>query len=298
MTKYCRDIALSFEFFPPKNADAARQLWDTVDDLKKWQPEFVSVTYGAGGTTRDTTLDTVSTILGEHGLDAASHLTCVGSSRDEVRQVVADLKRAGVRRIVALRGDPQGGFGQAYAPHPEGYAYASDLVAGLIDIGGLDISVSAYPERHPESADWAAEIDNLKRKADAGADRALTQFFFDNDLYESYVDKALAAGVTIPIVPGILPIQNLAQVQRFAGLCGASVPDFVVQTLGPVEDHAEERFRRAAELAATQVLDLIRRGVDQFHIYTMNRSALTSEALRLSGFEPARFEMPALTIAA
>lgn len=298
MTKYCRDIALSFEFFPPKNADAARQLWDTVDDLKTWQPDFVSVTYGAGGTTRDTTLGTVSTILSEHGLDAASHLTCVGSSREEVRQVVADLKKAGVRRIVALRGDPQGGLGNAYVPHPDGYAYASDLVAGLAEIGGLDISVSAYPERHPESADWASEIDNLKRKADAGAARALTQFFFDNDLYERYVDKALAAGVTIPIVPGILPIQNLAQVQRFAGLCGASVPDFVEQTLGPVEDHAEERFRRAAELAATQVLDLIRRGVDQFHVYTMNRSALTSEVLRLAGFEPARFEAPALTIAA
>ncbi|MDH6269219.1 methylenetetrahydrofolate reductase (NADPH) [Rhizobium sp. SG_E_25_P2] len=298
MTKYCRDIALSFEFFPPKNADAASQLWDTVDDLKKWQPEFVSVTYGAGGTTRDTTLGAVSTILSQHGLDAASHLTCVGSSRDEVRQVVADLKRAGVRRIVALRGDPQGGLGNAYVPHPEGYAYASDLVAGLADIGGLDISVSAYPERHPESRDWAAEIDNLKRKADAGAARALTQFFFDNDLYERYVDKALAAGVTIPIVPGILPIPNLTQVQRFAGMCGASVPDFVEQTLGSVEDHPEERFRRAAELAATQVLDLIRRGVDQFHVYTMNRSALTSEVLRLSGFEPARFETPALTIAA
>jgi methylenetetrahydrofolate reductase (NADPH) len=298
MTKYCRDIALSFEFFPPKNADAARQLWDTVDDLKKWQPEFVSVTYGAGGTTRDTTLGTVSTILSDHGLDVASHLTCVGSSRDEVRQVVADLKKVGVRRIVALRGDPQGGLGNAYVPHPEGYAYASDLVAGLTEIGGLDISVSAYPERHPESPDWASEIDNLKRKADAGAARALTQFFFDNDLYERYVDKALAAGVTIPIVPGILPIQNLAQVQRFAGLCGASVPDFVEQTLGPVEDHAEERVRRAAELAATQVLDLIRRGVDQFHVYTMNRSALTSEVLRLAGFEQARFEAPALTIAA
>jgi methylenetetrahydrofolate reductase (NADPH) len=298
MTKYCRDIALSFEFFPPKNADAARHLWDTVDDLKKWQPDFVSVTYGAGGTTRDTTLGTVSTILSEHGLDAASHLTCVGSSREEVRQVVADLKKVGVRRIVALRGDPQGGLGNAYTPHPEGYAYASDLVAGLAEIGGLDVSVSAYPERHPESADWASEIDNLKRKADAGAARALTQFFFDNDLYERYVDKALAAGVTIPIVPGILPIQNLAQAQRFAGLCGASVPDFVAQTLGPVEDHAEERLRRAAELAATQVLDLIRRGVDQFHVYTMNRSALTSEVLRLAGFEPARFQTPALTIAA
>ncbi|WP_137154580.1 methylenetetrahydrofolate reductase [NAD(P)H] [Rhizobium sp. FKL33] len=298
MTKYCRDIALSFEFFPPKNADAASHLWDAVDDLKKWQPEFVSVTYGAGGTTRDTTLGTVSTILSEHGLDAASHLTCVGSSREEVRQVVADLKKAGVRRIVALRGDPQGGLGNAYVPHPEGYAYASDLVAGLAEIGGLDISVSAYPERHPESRDWAAEISNLKRKADAGATRALTQFFFDNDLYERYVETARAAGVTIPIVPGILPIQNLAQVQRFAALCGASVPDFVVQTLGPVEDHPEERFRRAAELAANQVLDLIRRGVDQFHLYTMNRSALTSEVLRLSGFEPARFETPALTIAA
>lgn len=277
------DVKLSFEFFPPKSGEMERQIWIAVDALKCWNPDFVSVTYGAGGSTRDTTLSTVARMISEKGLAAASHLTCVGSTRQEVADIVAEFRAAGVRHFVALRGDPHGGIGTAYQPHPGGYANGAELTAGLRAIDNCEISVSAYPEKHPESADMAADIDMLKRKADSGATRALTQFFFDNDVFARYLDRVRAAGITMPIVPGILPIQNLAQVKRFARLCGATVPAFVDAVLAPVEDNPEEHAIRSAELAARQVEGLERLGIRDFHFYTMNRAPLVSDVLERTG---------------
>jgi methylenetetrahydrofolate reductase (NADPH) len=282
-----RDIKISFEFFPPKNAEMETQLWSTVEALKRFRPEFVSVTYGAGGTTRDTTLATVQTMIAQAGLPTASHLTCVGSTREDVHRVVEDFRSVGVRHFVALRGDPQGGIGGHYQPFPGGYANAAELAAGLSDLGGFEISVSAYPEKHPESADTVADIDMLKRKVDAGAVRALTQFFFDNDVFNRYHDRVRAAGIDIPIVPGILPIHNLAQVKKFASLCGATVPAFVEHVLAPVDDQPEERAKLSAELAAGQVRDLMRRGIGEFHFYTMNRPQLVSAVIDQSGIRAA-----------
>lgn len=278
-------VRLSFEFFPPKNTEMEGQLWETLEDLSAWDPDFVSVTYGAGGSTRVPTLATLKGILQRSHIPSASHLTCVGSTKEETHAIVEEFRAAGIRHFVALRGDPQGGIGTAYQPHPGGYANAAELTAGLKALGDFEISVSAYPEKHPESADVAADIDMLKRKVDAGATRALTQFFFENDQYERYLEKVVAAGITIPIVPGILPIHNLAQVRKFAGMCGASVPDYVIARLGTIDDLPEERFKAASQLAAEQVRDLIHRGVSEFHFYTMNRAALVSRVLELSGFQ-------------
>ena len=275
---------LSFEFFPPKSEEMEVQLWKAVHELKAWNPDFVSVTYGAGGSTRDTTLGAVSRMIDDAGLAAAAHLTCVGATREEVHETVAEFRAAGVRHFVALRGDPHGGIGTAYTPFPGGYANGAELTACLSALGVPEISVSAYPEKHPESRDTAADIDMLKRKADNGATRALTQFFFDNDDFARYLDRVRAAGITIPVVPGILPIQNLAQVKRFARLCGATVPAFVDEALAPFEEQPEERAQRAAELAARQVEGLKAMGVNEFHFYTMNRSPLVSSVLDLMGF--------------
>ncbi|MET3612089.1 methylenetetrahydrofolate reductase (NADPH) [Rhizobium aquaticum] len=278
-------VRLSFEFFPAKTPEMEVQLWETLEDLSGWDPDFVSVTYGAGGSTRTPTLATLKGILQRSHIPSASHLTCVGSTREETHAIVEEFHAAGIHHFLALRGDPRGGIGTAYEPHPGGYANAAELTAGLKALGDFEISVSAYPEKHPESADVAADIDMLKRKVDAGATRALTQFFFENDQYERYLDKVVAAGITIPIVPGILPIHNLAQVRKFAGMCGASVPDYVIARLGTIDDLPEERFKAASQLAAEQVKDLIHRGVSEFHFYTMNRSALVSRVLELSGFQ-------------
>lgn len=283
MTSNDNDVKLSFEFFPPKSDEMERQIWIAADGLKRWKPDFVSVTYGAGGSTRDTTLSTVERMISEKGLAAASHLTCVGSTREEVADIVAQFRAAGVRHFVALRGDPHGGIGTAYQPHPGGYANGAELTAGLRALGNFEISVSAYPEKHPESADVAADIEMLKRKADSGATRALTQFFFDNDVFARYLDRVHAAGIAIPVVPGILPIQNLAQVKRFARLCGASVPAFVDSALAPFEDKPEEHAARSAELAAKQVEGLWRLGIRDFHFYTMNRAPLVSDVLERTG---------------
>ncbi|MDX3924821.1 MAG: methylenetetrahydrofolate reductase [NAD(P)H] [Shinella sp.] len=279
-----QDIKLSFEFFPPKTAEAEGQLWQSASELAAYEPGFVSVTYGAGGSTRAPTLATVRHLLHETRLSAASHLTCVGAARAEVNAVVEEFRGIGVRHFVALRGDPAGGVGGAYQPFPGGYANAAELVAGLRSIDDFEISVSAYPEKHPESPDVAADIDMLKRKVDAGATRALTQFFFENDDFERYLERVRAAGIGIPIVPGILPVHNLAQVRKFAGLCGASVPQWLAERLGPVDDRPEERMPIAIELAARQVEDLIQRGVDEFHFYTMNRAQLVSAVCDLAGF--------------
>ncbi|MCP8893842.1 methylenetetrahydrofolate reductase [NAD(P)H] [Shinella daejeonensis] len=278
-----RDIRLSFEFFPPKTPEAEGQLWETAAALSAYGPGFMSVTYGAGGSTKAPTLATVRRLL-SMGLPAASHLTCVGATREEVNAVVADFQAAGVRHFVALRGDPPGGVGTPYRPHPGGYANAAELVAGLRAIADFEISVSAYPEKHPQSLDVAADIDMLKRKADAGADRALTQFFFDNDAFERYLERVRAAGIGIPIVPGILPIHNLAQVRKFAGLCGTSVPAWLVERLGPHDEDPHQRAAIAADLAARQVEDLMALGIGEFHFYTMNRAKLVSAVCDRVGF--------------
>lgn len=274
-----RDIAISFEFFPPKSEEMEGQLWNTVRELQDWNPEFVSVTYGAGGTTKAPTLSTVTRFLTDTPLATASHLTCVSATREETHQVVDSFRKAGVTHFVALRGDAPGGVGAPYQPHPGGYANAAELVAGLKQIGDFEISVSAYPEKHPESRDQAADIEMLKRKADNGADRALTQFFFDNDNFERYLEKVRAAGVKIPVVPGIMPIQNLTQLKRFAGACGTIIPAFLDERFDGYEEKPEERAKVAADVAAEQIEDLVRRGLHEFHLYTMNRAPLVSAVL-------------------
>lgn len=277
------DLRISFEFFPPKSPDMEDQLWQTVEALQAYQPDFVSVTYGAGGTTREPTLSTVKRLIADTPLPTASHLTCVGATREEVRAVVEEFEAAGVRHFVALRGDPQGGVGSRYAPHPGGFVNAADLAAGLRDMGDFEISVSAYPERHPESENDMVDLDMLKQKVDAGATRALTQFFFDNDIFERYLERVRAAGISIPIVPGIMPIQNLTQLKRFAGMCGASVPAFLDARFEGSEGNPLARAAVAAEIAAEQIADLSQRGVQDFHIYTMNRAPLTIATLERLG---------------
>ncbi|NBB50264.1 methylenetetrahydrofolate reductase [NAD(P)H] [Rhizobium sp. CRIBSB] len=279
------DLKVSFEFFPPKSPDMEEQLWQTVRALEPFEPDFVSVTYGAGGTTREPTLSTVKRLIEDTPLATASHLTCVGATREEVQTVVEEFHAAGVRHFVALRGDPQGGVGTRYAPHPGGFANAADLVAGLRDMGDFEISVSAYPERHPESESDSVDLDMLKKKVDAGATRALTQFFFDNDIFERYLDRVRAAGITIPIVPGIMPIQNLTQLKRFASMCGATVPAVLDARFEGTEGDAMVRAAIAADVAAEQIADLAQRGVNEFHIYTMNRAPLTIATLERLGIK-------------
>ncbi|CDN48375.1 methylenetetrahydrofolate reductase [NAD(P)H] [Neorhizobium galegae] len=283
MTADSETFSVSFEFFPPKSDEMEGQLWDTVDELALWDPRFVSVTYGAGGSTKAPTINTVRRLVGETSLVTAAHLTCVDATHEETHSVVSEYRAAGIRHIVALRGDPASGVGTEYRPHPQGYANAADLVRGLTELGGFDISVSAYPEKHPESADLGADIEMLKRKADAGAARALTQFFFDNDVFERYLEKVRAAGIPIPIVPGIMPIQNLTQLKRFAGRCGSSVPSFLDARFEGLDDKPEDRAKVAADIAAEQIEDLIRRGLGDFHIYTMNRAPLVSAVLQRLG---------------
>ncbi|NLS04665.1 methylenetetrahydrofolate reductase [NAD(P)H] [Rhizobium sp. P32RR-XVIII] len=280
-----RNIGISFEFFPPKSEEMEGQLWNAVAELQDWNPDFVSVTYGAGGTTKAPTLTAVTRFLNQTPLATASHLTCVGATKDETHQVIDNFRKAGVKHFVALRGDAPGGAGVPYQPHPGGYANAAALVAGLRAIGDFEISVAAYPEKHPESKDVAADIDMLKRKADNGADRALTQFFFDNDNFERYLEKVRAAGIKIPIVPGIMPIQNLTQLKRFASACGTVIPAFLDERFAGLDDKVEERLKVAADVAVEQIEDLVRRGLHEFHLYTMNRSPLVSAVLGNLGLE-------------
>ncbi len=275
--------AISFEFFPPKTEKMEAALWRAIEALAPLAPSFVSVTYGAGGSTRERTHDTVARIVRETTLKPAAHLTCVSATRAEVDEVIRAYAAAGVGHIVALRGDPPEGVGEAYRPHPGGYAYASDLVAGIAAIGGFEISVGAYPERHPESADWTTEIDNLKRKVDAGASRAITQFFFDNDLFEDFLERVRAAGISIPIVPGIIPIHNFSAVAGFAEKTGASVPRSVGERFGRVGDTPEERAQAAIDFGIEQVADLHARGVEDFHFYTMNRADLVTRIVEALG---------------
>jgi methylenetetrahydrofolate reductase (NADPH) len=278
-------IGISFEFFPPKSEEMEGQLWNAVSELQDWDPDFVSVTYGAGGTTKAPTLATVSRFLSGTPLATASHLTCVGATKEETHSVVDTFRDVGVKHFVALRGDAPGGVGAPYQPHPGGYANAAELVAGLRELGDFEISVSAYPEKHPESLDTAADIEMLKRKADNGADRALTQFFFDNDNFERYLEKVRAAGIRIPVIPGIMPIQNLTQLKRFAGACGTIIPGFLDERFAGFDDKPEERAKVAAEVAAEQIEDLGRRGISDFHLYTMNRAPLVSAVLANLGLK-------------
>ncbi|KSV93409.1 methylenetetrahydrofolate reductase [NAD(P)H] [Sinorhizobium sp. GL28] len=286
------NLRLSFEYFPPKTDEMEVQLFQTAGDLSIFGPAFVTVTYGAGGSTKARSLTTVRRMVEEKGFaNTAAHLTCVGAPKAEVDAVIDEYIDYGVRHFVALRGDPQGGIGSAYQPHPDGYASSTDLVRAIRARGDdIEISVSSYPEKHPESPDVAADIDMLKRKVDAGANRALTQFFFDNNDFERYLERVRRAGINIPIVPGILPINNLAQVQKFAGLCGASVPEAIVTRLVHLEDRPAERFKEATHIAAEQIVDLARRGVRDFHLYTMNRSPLVTAVLDLVGFEQVALE--------
>ena len=276
-------INVSFEFFPPRSGDMESQLWESIMRLAPFSPDFVSVTYGAGGSTRKPTLATIERILSETELKPAAHLTCVGASREEVDAVAREFWNAGVRHFVALRGDSAEGIGSRYRPHSEGYANASELVAGLKAFADFEITVSAYPEKHPESPDFMTDIDMLKRKVDNGATRAITQFFFDNDSYERYVERVRRAGIYIPIVPGILPVHNFAQVAKFAGLCGASIPDWLTKRFEGLEKDPQTRSLVAAAVAADQVMDLVERGVQDFHFYTMNRAHLVYAICHLLG---------------
>ncbi|MBX9773530.1 MAG: methylenetetrahydrofolate reductase [NAD(P)H] [Xanthobacteraceae bacterium] len=279
---------VSFEFFPPKTAEMEATLWESITRLAPLRPKFVSVTYGAGGSTRERTHATVKRILGETGLTPAAHLTCVAATKDEIDDVIRGYHGAGVRHIVALRGDPVGGVGEKYAPHPGGYRNGADLVAGIKRLAPeIDVSVSAYPEKHPDSPTVAADIDMLKAKVDAGATRAMTQFFFENDQYFRYLDRVRAAGINVPIVPGILPVQNFKQTKNFAARTGASVPDWLAERFDGLDDDAATRKLIAAAVAAEQVLDLVDRGVTDFHFYTMNRADLVYAVCHLLGLRPA-----------
>lgn len=281
-------LRVSFEFFPPKTEQMEATLWQSIERLAPLSPSFVSVTYGAGGSTRERTHATVSRILGETPLVPAAHLTCVAATKAEVDDVVGAYANAGVKHIVALRGDPIGGIGSRYEPHPGGYANAAALVAAIRSQGDFEISVAAYPERHPESPSIASDIDMLKRKVDAGASRAITQFFFDNDAYEAYVERVRAAGIDVPIVPGIVPVHSFAQVSRFAAKAGASVPRWLAQRFDGLDDDPATRQLVAAAVAAEQVLDLVDRGITDFHFYTMNRADLVYAICHLLGMRPAK----------
>ena len=282
--------ALSFEFFPPRTEALEAQLWTCIRRLERLAPRFVSVTYGAGGTTQERTHATVSRIVAETSLTPAAHLTCVGASRGEVDDVARRYWDAGVRHIVALRGDPPPG--SAYVAHQQGYAYASDLVAGLKRIADFEISVAAYPETHPSAVDAAHDLDNLKRKLDAGATRAITQYFFDAGLFLRFLDRALAAGITAPLVPGIMPVSNFAQAAKFSVMCGTTVPNWLADMFEGTENDPETRRMVAATVAAEQVRLLQANGIDEFHFYTLNRPDLTYAIAHILGVRPERDVSP------
>ncbi len=280
-------IGVSFEFFPPKTDDMEKALWESIGRLAPLAPNFVSVTYGAGGSTRERTHSTVRRILTETALTPAAHLTCVAATKTEIDDVIRAYRAAGVRHIVALRGDPTGGIGERYAPHPGGYQNGADLVAGIKRIADIEVSVSAYVEKHPDSPTVEADIDMLKAKVDNGATRAITQFFFENDFYFRYLDRVRAHGINIPIVPGILPVQNFKQTKSFAARCGATVPGWLAERFDGLDEDVATRKLIAAAVAAEQVLDLVDRGVTDFHFYTMNRADLVYAICHLLGLRPA-----------
>ena len=280
------DIHVSFEFFPPKSAEMESALWESITRLAPLEPSFVSVTYGAGGSTRERTHATLARLVRETDLRPAAHLTCVAATRDEVDDVVRAYHEAGVRHIVALRGDPVSGPGSKYEPHPGGYASSTALIEGVRRLGDFEVTVSAYPEKHPESATLDADIDVLKAKVDAGATRAITQFFFDNAHYLRYVERVRARGIHIPIVPGIVPVQNFRQTASFAAKTGASVPQWLADRFEGLDEDPATRRLIAAAVAAEQVLDLVDHGVTDFHFYTMNKADLVYAICHLLGLRP------------
>ncbi len=280
-------IKVSFEFFPPNTEKMEKTMWDSIKHLSVLEPRFVSVTYGADGTTRERTHAAVVRIIDETKLTAAPHLTCIGASRDEIDDIARRYWDLGIRHLVALRGDPPKDTG-GYEPHPDGYAYAADLVAGLKRVADFDISVAAYPEVHPEAQSPLADLDNLKRKLDAGASRAITQFFFNVDVYMRFRDLCAAAGIESQVVPGILPITRFPQLTRFAEQCGATVPDWLEHRFAGLEDDPETRKLIAASVAIEQVQLLRRAGVEEFHFYTLNRSELTYAICHAIGVRPQR----------
>lgn len=278
--------SVSFEFFPPKTPEMEGKLWDSVQRLAPVRPRFVSVTYGAGGSTRERTHAIVKRMAEETNLNPAGHITCVAATRAEIDSVLRAYWEAGVKRIVALRGDPTAGIGAKYEPHPDGYAFASDLIAGARKIADFDVSVGCYPEVHPNAGSLKSEIENLKRKLDAGAARAITQFFFDPDVYFRFLDEVRGAGITAPIVPGIMLQSNFKGLTRMAKLCGATIPARIAELFDGLDDDAETRDLVTAHVAAELCNKLAEQGVDQFHFYTMNRAGLSLSTCRLLGIRP------------
>jgi len=279
-------VAVSFEFFPPRTAEMEKTLWRAIERLVPLRPRFVSVTYGAGGTTRERTHTTVTRILRETDVAPAAHLTCVGASRGEIDDIARRYWDEGVRHIVALRGDPPEGE-TTYCPRADGYAYAVDLVAGLKKIADFEISVAAYPEVHPQAPSAQFDLDNLKRKIDAGASRAITQYFFDPAVYLRFMERAAAAGITVPIVPGLMPVTNYVQAKRFSDMCGASMPDWMGRLFAGLDEDVGTRRLVGAAIVAEQVRQLLAAGVRDFHFYTLNRAELTYAICHILGFRPA-----------
>lgn len=280
-----KDANISFEFFPPKTPKMEETLWASIKKLEGLNPSFVSVTYGAGGSTRERTHNTVKRLVDETNLKPAAHLTCVGATREEVDSVIREYHAAGVRSIVALRGDAPEGANR-YEPHPGGYANAAELVAGIRAVADFDISVAAYPEIHPDSPNLAADLDNLKRKIDAGANRAITQFFFETDQYFRFLDHCQSFGIDVPIVPGILPVSNFKTLKNFAGSTGASVPAWLGDLFDGLDDRPDTRAMVAATVAGEMCRKLYAGGVRDFHFYTLNRSDLTFAVCHMLGHRP------------
>ena len=283
--KFENKPAVSFEFFPPNTEKMEATMWQSIERLAELEPSFVSVTYGADGSTRERTHNAVARIMRDTKLRAAPHLTCIGASRGEIDDIAREYWDMGVRHLVALRGDaPQGA--DHYEPHPDGYAYASDLVEGLKKVADFEISVAAYPEVHPEAPNADFDLENLKRKLDAGATRAISQFFFDTDVFLNFRDRCAAAGIDAPLVPGILPITRFPQLEKFAAVCGASVPDWLRQWFDGLEDDVQTRQMIAASVAINQVRRLQAEGISDFHFYTLNRSELSFAICHALGVRP------------
>lgn len=281
-----QDVQVSFEFFPPKTEKMEAKLWECIERLQPLHPSYVSVTYGAGGSTRERTHATVKRIRQETKLEPAAHLTCVGATREEIDAIAHQYWADGIRHIVALRGDPPDGIEKAYVPHPGGYAYAADLVVGLKKIADFEISVAAYPEVHPQAISPAADLDNLKRKVDAGATRAITQAFFDLGAYLDFLEAVDKAGIHVPIVPGILPVTNFARIKEFGDVTGMAVPSWMGDLFEGLDDDAETRNLVAATVAAEQCRVLYANGVKAFHFYTLNRADLSYAICHILGVRP------------
>ena len=281
-----KDANVSFEFFPPKSDKMEAKLWDCIERLQPLGPAYVSVTYGAGGSTRERTHAPVTRIRRETNLEPAAHLTCVGATREEIDEIASQYWNDGIKHIVALRGDPIDGIEKDYVPHPGGYAYAEDLVKGLKAIADFEISVAAYPEVHPQAKSAEADLDNLRRKIDAGATRAITQSFFDVEVFLDFVERAKQAGIDVPIVPGILPVTNFKRVQEFSGQTGTSVPGWMADLFEGLDDDPETRKLVAASVAAEQCRVLYANGIKDFHFYTLNRADLTYAICHILGVRP------------